>query len=112
MQYSTYFFVAMPAPRRIAGHEAIPTVAEAGGPAGFEVGGWIALMAPRGTPTAIINPINEDSDKVLQEHAIRERLVSFGFEPVQAQPAEIARMIEMDSRKQADMVRRAKISIE
>ena len=86
-------FIAVAAPKRITGYEAIPTVAEVGGPPGFEVGGWIALMAPRGTHVAIVNRINEDSAKVLQELALHERLISFGFEPVTAKPAEIAKMI-------------------
>ena len=50
MQYNTYFFVAVAAPKRIAGYEAIPTVAEAGCPAGFEVGSWIALMEHAANP--------------------------------------------------------------
>lgn len=86
-------FIAVAAPKRITGYEAIPTVVKIGGQPGFEVGGWIALMAPRGTHVAMINRINEDSAKVLQEPALHERLISFGFEPVKAKPAEIAKII-------------------
>ena len=105
-------FIAVAGPKRIPGYETVPTMAEAGGPPGLEVGGWMALMAPRGTPAAIINRVNEDTAKVLQDPAIRERFASFGFEPIQAKPAEIAKMIESDSRKQADVIKKAKISIE
>lgn len=45
-------FLAVAAPKRIAGFSDIPTVAEVGGPTNFEVKAWVALLAPRGTPRA------------------------------------------------------------
>src|SRR4030095_2513342 len=60
-------YIAIAAPRRIAGFESIPTVAEAGGPAGFEVKAWVALFAPHGTPPAVVAKINEDLGKALAE---------------------------------------------
>lgn len=105
-------FIAVAGPKRIPGYETIPTMAEAGGPPGLEVGGWMGMMAPHGTPAAIINRVNEDMTKVLQDPAIRERFASFGFETINAKPAEIAKLIETDSRKQAEVIRRAKISLE
>jgi tripartite-type tricarboxylate transporter receptor subunit TctC len=105
-------YIAVAGPKRIAGFENVPTMAEAGGPASVEVGGWMGFMAPRGTPVAIVNKVNEDMAKVLQDPAIKERFASFGFEPITAKPAEVAKMIEVDSRKQGEVIRNAKISIE
>lgn len=105
-------FIAVAGPKRIPGYENIPTMAEAGGPPGLEVGGWVAMMAPRGTPAAIVSRVNDDMAKVLQDPAIRERFASFGFETMNAKPAEIVKMMETDSRKQAEVIKRAKISLE
>ena len=97
---------------RVAGFESVPTVAEAGGPAGFEVKAWVALLAPRGTPPAIIARINQDIAKVLTEPDVRERFAGFTFEPFTSSPADIAAAIVSDSRRYGDIVKRANISVE
>src|SRR5262245_52677782 len=58
-------FLAVAAPKRVAGFPDVPTVAEAGGPANFDVKAWVALLAPSGTPKAVINKINEAVDNAL-----------------------------------------------
>lgn len=105
-------FLAVAAPRRIAGFPDVPTVAEAGGPANFDVKAWVALLAPRGTPKAVIAKINADVAKALSEPDVRERLAGFGFEPFSASPEEIAKAIDADSRKYAEVIKRAKISLD
>jgi tripartite-type tricarboxylate transporter receptor subunit TctC len=105
-------YIAVAAPRRVAGFESIPTVAEAGGPAGFEVKAWVALFAPHGTPPAIIAKINQDLAKALAEPDVRERFASFGFEPYASPPAESTANIAADSKRYGDIVKRANISIE
>ncbi len=105
-------YIAVAAPMRVAGFESVPTVAEAGGPAGFEVKAWVALLAPRGTPPAIIARINQDIAKVLTEPDVRERFAGFTFEPFTSSPADIAAAIVSDSRRYGDIVKRANISVE
>ncbi len=105
-------YLAVTAPQRIAGYTDIPTVAEAGGPANFEVKAWVALLAPRGTPPAIITRINQDLAKVLVEPDIKERLTTFGFQPFVTAPGEITKMAEADSKRYGEIVKRAKISID
>lgn len=55
----------------------VPTVAEAGLP-GYEAVGWFGLMAPAGTPKAVLDRINRDVNQVLKSPAIRESLASEG----------------------------------
>ena len=105
-------FLAVAAPRRIAGFPDVPTVAEAGGPAHFDVKAWVALLAPRGTPKATIAKINVDVARALSEPDVRERLAGFAFEPFSSSPEEIAKAIDADSRRYAEVIKRAKISLD
>jgi tripartite-type tricarboxylate transporter receptor subunit TctC len=105
-------YIAVAAPKRVAGYENVPTVAEAGGPAGFEVKAWVGLFAPRGTPAPIIAKINQDVGKALAESDVRERFATFGFEPYAAPPEEMTKNISADSKRYGEIIKRAKISIE
>ena len=105
-------YIAVAAPKRVAGFESVPTVEEAGGPAGFEVKAWVALFAPHGTPPAIVAKINADLGKVLAEPDVKERFAGFGFEPYAITPAEMTANMAADSRRYGDIVKRANISVE
>jgi tripartite-type tricarboxylate transporter receptor subunit TctC len=105
-------YLAVAAPKRVAGFTDVPTVAEAGGPANFDVKAWVALLAPRGTPNPIIERINADVAKALSEPDVRERLAGFGFEPFASPPGDIAKLIDTDSRRYGEIVKRAKISVD
>ncbi len=105
-------FMAVAAPKRIAGYESVPTVAEAGGPADFEVKAWVALFAPAGTPAPIVAKIQQDVARALTEPDVKEKLAGVGFEPYTATPAEMKKLMEADGRRYGEIVKRAKISIE
>jgi tripartite-type tricarboxylate transporter receptor subunit TctC len=105
-------FLALAAPKRLAGFTDVPTVGEAGGPAGFEVKTWVGLFAPIGTPKSTIDKINADVGKVLATDDVKERLATFGFEPYVGAPGELTKAIERDSRKFGEIVKRAKISLD
>jgi tripartite-type tricarboxylate transporter receptor subunit TctC len=105
-------FLALAAPKRLPGYADVPTVGEAGGPAGFEVKAWVGWFAPAGTPKPTIEKINADVSKVLEAADVRERLATFGFEPWIGAPVELSKAIERDSRRFGDVVKRAKISLE
>ena len=105
-------YIAVAAPKRVAGFESVPTVAEAGGPAGFEVKAWVGLFAPKGTPPAIVAKINQDLGKVLAEPDIKEKFAGFGFEPFPSAPAAVTTLMASDSKRYGDIVKRAKISID
>jgi tripartite-type tricarboxylate transporter receptor subunit TctC len=105
-------FIAFAAPKRLAGYTDVPTVSEAGGPAGFEVRTWVGLFAPTGTPKATIDKINADVGKVLATADVKERLATFGFEPYIGPPSELTKAMERDSRMFSEVVKRAKISLD
>ena len=58
-------YLAVAAPERSSGYPDVPTVKEAGGPADLEVKAWVALLAPHGTPPAIVEKINQDLKPIL-----------------------------------------------
>lgn len=105
-------FIAVAAPKRVAGYESIPTVAEAGGPANFEIRAWVALFAPIGTPAAIATKIGDDVAKVLTDPDLKERFAAVGFEPYTITPPEMKSLMETDLKRYGEVIKRAKISVE
>ena len=105
-------YLAITAPKRSALFPDIPTVAEAGGPANYELQTWVALFAPHGTPHAIVSKINADVARVLQEPELRERLLAVGFEPLIQSSDELRKMMEADSVKYKGVVKETNISLD
>ena len=105
-------FIAVAAPRRVAGYESIPTVAEAGGPAGFEVRAWVGLFAPAGTATAITAKIQQDVAQALNDAEVKEKLGAVGFEPYPISHADMRALMQSDFNRYGEVVKRARISID
>lgn len=104
--------LALAAPRRLAGFTEVPTVAESGGPAGFELKTWVALFAPKGMAKPAVDQMNASVGKALAEPDIRERLATVGFQAWTATPAQILTAMEEDTRRFAEVVKQARISID
>lgn len=98
--------LAIAAPRRLAAYKDVPTVAEAGGPAGFEVSGWTAFAAPRGVSPAVLEKIRRDVDKALREQDVRDKFAAFGYEPFSATPSEFAQHISAESSRFAEVIKK------
>ena len=73
--------LAVTSPKRLAAAPEIPTAAEAGLP-GLIVTASLGLLAPSGTPTAIIEQIAQATRTALAEPAYRQSLIEGGFEPI------------------------------
>lgn len=73
----------------------VPTVAEAGLP-GFENIGWFGLLAPAGTPAAVIDKVHRDTARVMADTEVKARLYVQGLSPVVNTPAEFAAQMEQD----------------
>ena len=82
-----------------------PTVAEAAGLPGYEAGVWYGLLAPAGTPAAVVNKLNAENEKLLQQREVRERLAALGFDPYRHTQAEFGEMIKSDIVKWGKVVR-------
>jgi len=99
--------IAVAAKQRIATAPEVPTVEEAGGPAGFEIDAWIALVAPRGTAAEAVRRINADVNRLLADPELLARMQLFGFEPASATPEQLVELIRADTKKNAEIVRRS-----
>jgi tripartite-type tricarboxylate transporter receptor subunit TctC len=86
----------------------VPTVMEAGVPNYVSLQ-WYGLVAPAGTPPAIIQALNTEMIKALQSKEMKEKLASEGAEPVGSSPLEFANLIKSDYQKWAGVAKRAGI---
>lgn len=105
-------YIAVAAARRIAQLPDVPTVAEAGGPAGFEVNSFVVLVAPKGLSAPVRARINADVARAVAEPDVRARFDTFAFEPLAWSPEEIVRQAEAKSRVYETLVQRKNISLE
>lgn len=105
-------FLAVTAPKRVAGYTEVPTMAEAGGPANFELKAWLGLLAPKDSPPEAKAAMNAALAKALAEPDVKDKFVTFGFEPFVSTPAEMRVAIEADNKRFSEIARRAKISLE
>jgi len=87
----------------------VPTVAET--LPGFENIGWFGLMAPAGTPKAIIDKVYRDTAKFLDTSELRARLYVLGMVPVGNSPAQFAKAIREESGRWAKVVHERKIVV-
>jgi tripartite-type tricarboxylate transporter receptor subunit TctC len=86
----------------------VPTVMEAGVPNYVSLQ-WYGLLAPAGTPQAIVQTLNAEMLKALQSKEIKEKLAAEGAEPVGSSPLEFANLIKSDYQKWAGVAKRAGI---
>jgi len=75
-------------PAKLAAFPDAPTISETGLP-GFEFNSWFAVMAPAGTPRAIVNKLNAEIRKALADPGVREKLVTQGFTLRGSSPEEL-----------------------
>ena len=81
----------------------VPTLAESGYP-GFEVLGWYGLLAPAGTPPAVIKKLYEATTKVLAMPDVRKQIAADGAEAVGNTPEQFDAYIKSEAAKWAKVV--------
>lgn len=89
----------------------VPTMAEAG-VAGFEWQTWAAIVAPVGTPKAIVERLNGEVLKAVAAPDVREKLVALGLEPVGSPPEQVTQRTQAGLKRMAEIVKRAGIQSE
>jgi len=82
----------------------LPTFAETGLP-GFEATSWYCVVAPAGTPKAIVDRLNTEIVKALNTPEMRQRLADDGAEVEPSTPAELARFVHAEIAKWAKAVK-------
>ncbi len=89
----------------------VPTIAESGVP-GYETGSWYGMLAPAGTPRAIIDRLNREIVKILLEPELKKSLALEGAEPVGNSPGEFAEYIRLELARWARTIKQASIKME
>jgi tripartite-type tricarboxylate transporter receptor subunit TctC len=100
--------LATTGPQRWPGLPNVPTVAEQGVP-GYDVRSWAGLLAPAGTPRAIVERLNADTHKALQAAAVRQRLEDMGGEARGSTPDEMKTMVARELEKWTMVVAESQI---
>ncbi len=93
----------------------VPTIAEGGmdmGLAGYESGSWIGILAPTGTPQAIINKIAADVKEAVQQADTKEAFSKQGANPIGSTPAQFKQLIDSDLKRYARIIQEKNISID
>lgn len=80
--------LAVSTPKRLPQYPDVPTVDEAG-LKDFFFNSWFAMVAPAGTPAAIIDRLNAEMQKALEDPVIRAKLVSYGLTIRASSPREL-----------------------
>jgi tripartite-type tricarboxylate transporter receptor subunit TctC len=75
----------------------------------LEMSSWSAVMAPAGTPPAIIERLAKAVDTVLAEPAVKQRMEALGATVSSSTPAELATLLQDESRRWKQVVAAAKI---
>lgn len=89
----------------------VPTLQEAG-IAGYEANAWLGYAAPAGTPTDIRRRLASEIDRIIRIPEVRDRLLSWGAEPVGGTPEDMDRMLAAEWARWAEVVRLAGIEKE
>ena len=88
----------------------VPTAAEAGTP--LVAVNWYVLVAPAGTPRAIIEKLNAGSVRAMNAPDLRERLAGLGGEPASGSPEDAAAFLRREYEQWGRVIREAGIKAE
>jgi tripartite-type tricarboxylate transporter receptor subunit TctC len=90
---------------------AVPTIAESGLP-GYDTSTWGALLAPAGTPKAVVAKLNAEVVRILALPDVRQKLQDAGIEPGQGSPEQVSAFLEKEMVKWAKVAKDAGIQPE
>lgn len=97
-------------PKRSAAAPDIPAIGET--LPGFEYVNWYAMLAPAGTPSAMIAKINGEIVKMIADPPFAQRLMNLGSEPQSSTPAELGAFMKRDSERWARVIKAAGIRLD
>jgi tripartite-type tricarboxylate transporter receptor subunit TctC len=79
---------------------------------GYELKGWLGVVAPRNTPAAIIDTLNREINAGLADPGMKARLADLGYAPFPSSPAEFGRFLAGDTENWSKVIRFAGIKAE
>ena len=100
--------IAVGSAKRIPALPDVPTVAESG-VAGFETSQWYGILAPAGTPDAIVRKLSAEVNRILKSPEVVERMTADGSVPQGSTPEEFAKFIAAEQKRWGQVVKAANI---
>ncbi|WPH17463.1 tripartite tricarboxylate transporter substrate binding protein [Variovorax paradoxus] len=97
--------------QRAPAYAEVPTVAESGYP-GFEVNSWVGLLAPAGTPRAVVDRLQAEVRKAVTEPAFQQRLREQGLTGIANTPEQFAAVLRTEQDKWTRLVRERRLNLE
>lgn len=89
----------------------LPTIAESGIP-GFDAASWIGIVAPAGTPPALVDKISADIRAVVLEQDTKQTLIQQGATPMPLTPAAFKARIESDRQRYAKVIKDGNVQVD
>jgi tripartite-type tricarboxylate transporter receptor subunit TctC len=89
----------------------VPTLAEAGVP-NCEISEWNALIAPAGTPPAVIARLHAEIAKIMRAEEMKAKFADLGADAIGSTPDELAAFLRSEMKKWAEVVKAANIKVE
>ena len=102
--------IAVSSARRNPALPEVPTVAET--LPGFLTGSWQGVLAPAGTPVAVVNRLSEEIRRILVLPDVKERLLGQGAEPYHLGPAPFKDWIASEMKAAAKVVKDGKVTVD
>lgn len=90
----------------------VPTLEEAGGPKALDAFAWNAIMAPAGTPAAVVNEINHSINDALAQPDVREKLAAMSFTISPMTAAQVSELMRIERAKYVEILKRVPVSID
>ena len=103
--------IAVTSPQRLPQLPDVPTAAEAG-LAGYDSTGWFGVVAPAGTPPAIVSRLNAEITAALNDEQVRAAMRNLGVEPAPGTSQQFDAYIRSETQKWSKVIRQANIRIE
>ena len=89
----------------------LPTIAESGIP-GFDAASWIGIVAPAGTPPALVEKISADIKAVVLEQDTKQTLIQQGATPMPLTPTAFKARIESDRQRYAKVIKDGNVQVD
>jgi len=103
--------IAVTGATRLSALPEVPTFTEAG-LSDLNADSWQGILAPAGTPSAVIDKLSTEIAKILAMPDIKERLVSQGMAPFISTPEQFAMLLKSDFAKYAKIIKTANIKLD
>lgn len=103
--------LAVASPKRSASAPEIPTFTEGGLP-GYQVSGWNCIVAPRGTPAAIVKRLNAEVVTGFRQPDVLERLRKQSIEPVAGTPEQLAAFMKSELERYRKLIKAVGLTVE